>query len=424
MRSRQCTVRQCTAHQCGDCATRYGSAETVAGRGKAVPDTMMENRQDKSAANRYFSAVHSALDGLNTFLSEEDSPLYQHDLVGAVVSHYLKRMEGSLESWENRLSFAEKFRISQSESGFPVFQNVLELENDRKDAERRLAEIQDEDTIRQEMVDFILKKKQFPAELQKTMAERRYFETIKAGQSFSPLVLPRTIRVSVNPRTGRPYYIVHWGYFDGSANLPLVYMVALEDSSDDMVRTLVKNGKLNPDVEIPLPVEGLLNPALAHQFDDFCNKNSAYSLTLSTIGTNLDKDFDHLHPKQLRRFVLGPFYHSEITVNGKTVDQVLAKVRRPENQWLMTWTLQAIYSVNEKPAKWGLWGGEPAREEFHINTDDLDCARMGCSEFERNALVPHEAYQAIYAAGEQDAIFDGYKVHVIQGKQVLRDMRG
>ena len=161
---------------------------------------------------------------------------------------------------------------------------------------------------------------------------------------------------------------------------------------------------------------------MAHQFDDFCDKNSAYSLTLSTIATNLDKDFERLHPKQLRRFVLGPFYHSDVTVHGKTVDKVLARVKKPENQWLMTWTLQAIHSVHEKPAKWGLWGGEPAREEFFINTDDLDAARMGVSEYERNALVPHEAYQAIYAAGEQDAIFGGYRTHVIQSGKVLRDI--
>ena len=267
----------------------------------------------------------------------------------------------------------------------------------------------------------ILTKKAFPAKLQKTMAERIYLENIEEGTFFSPLCLPRTVRVSVNPKTRRPYYIVHWGYYDGTANLPLVYVASLEDSSKSMLEALVgKDGRINKDVEIPLPVEGLLNPDLAHQFDDFCEKNSAYSLTLSTVATNLDKDFDHLHPKQIRRFVLGPFYHSEITVHGAVVDQILAKVSKPQNRWLMTWTLQELYSVNEKPAKWGLWGGEAAREEFHINTDDLDCARMGVSAFQKHALVPHEAYQAIYAAGEAESVFGGYETHIITGNRVLR----
>lgn len=371
---------------------------------------------------RYFDAISAALDGLDTYLKEEDSPLYQHTVVGAVVASYLSRLRGSFDSWNHRLSFAKKFRVSQSESGFPAFQNVLDLENDQKIAKKRLNELQSSDEIRREMVDFILRKKAFPKVLQETMAERQYYQTVTAGKHFSPLVLPRTVRVSVNPKTKRPYYIVHWGYFDGAANLPLVYMAALEDSSDDLMEMLVtKNGKLNKKIDIPLPVDGLLNPAIANQFDAFCEKNSAYSLTLSTIATSLDHDFDHLHPKQLRRFVLGPFYHADITDHGQRVDKILKTVKREENRWLLTWTLEEIYSVNEKPAKWGLWGGNPARDEFFINTNDLDCARMGVSSFERNALVPHEAYQAVFASGEAESIFEDYKTHVISGKQVLRD---
>lgn len=374
-----------------------------------------------TVADRYFEAICRALDGLDTFLGEDDSPLYKHDVIGAIVEEYLARMRGSLSGWADRVSFADKFRISRAESGFPAFRNVLELENDRKEAAERLAAMAGADTLRQEMVDYILTKKAFPAKLQKAMAERIYLENIEEGTFFSPLCLPRTVRVSVNPKTRRPYYIVHWGYYDGTANLPLVYVASIEDSSKEMLDALVgKDGRLNKDVEIPLPVEGLLNPDLAHQFDDFCEKNSAYSLTLSTVATNLDKDFDHLHPKQLRRFVLGPFYHSEITVHGAVVDKVLAKVSKPQNRWLMTWTLQELYSVNEKPAKWGLWGGDPAREEFFINTDDLDSARMGVSAFQKHALVPHEAYQAIYAAGEAEAIFGGYETHIITGNRVLR----
>ncbi len=371
---------------------------------------------------RYFNAIDEALDGLDTYLREEDSPLYQHELVGAVVASYLKRLRGSFDSWNHRLAFAEKFRVSQSESGFPAFQNVLDLENDRKGAKRRLEEIQSEDQIRREMVDYILHKKAMPTALQKTMAERRYLQAVQDGDHFSPLVLPRTVRVSVNPKTKRPYYIVHWGYFDGASNLPLVYMAAVEDSSEDMIKTLVgKDGKLNKKVDIPLPIDGLLNPQLANKFDEFCDKNSAYSLTLSTIATSLDHDFDHLHPKQVRRFVLGPFYHADITDHGQRVDQILKKVKREENRWLLTWTLQEIFSVHEKPAKWGLWGGDPAREEFNINTNDLDAARMGVSSYERHALVPHEAYQAVFASGEADKIFEDYKTHVISGNQVLRN---
>ncbi len=378
---------------------------------------------DRGPVDRYFRAIEAAFDGLDTYLDEEDSPLFQHGVVGAVVAEYLQRLRGSFNSWEHRLSFADKFRVSQTESGFPAYQNVLDLENDRRDAKSRLAELPLGDEIRKDMVDYILRKQAFPTALTNMMAERRYYEAVDNGLHFSPLCLPKTVRLSVNPKTRRPYYIVHWGYFDGAANLPLIYMAAIEDSSEDMVRTLVgRDSKLNTDVDVPLPVGGLLNPKLAREFDAFCDKNSSYSLTLSTIATSLDKDFDHLHPKQLRRFVLGPFYHAHITDHNQRVDEILKTVHRPENRWLLTWTLQEIYSFNEKPAKWGLWGGDPAREEFYINTDDLDCARMGVSAFDKHALVPHEAYQAVFASGKREALFEDYKTHVISGKQVLRDI--
>ena len=96
---------------------------------------------DRAPVDRYFRAIEAAFDGLDTYLDEEDSPLYQHGVVGAVVAEYLQRLRGSFNSWQHRLSFADKFRVSQTESGFPAYQNVLDLENDRRDAKFRLAEL-------------------------------------------------------------------------------------------------------------------------------------------------------------------------------------------------------------------------------------------------------------------------------------------
>jgi hypothetical protein len=381
------------------------------------------NTAQKLQVENYFLSLGQALNGLDAFLEDETSAADKHSVIAAIADEYVARLRTSLTSWQNKITFEPKFRVSQSESGFPAFQNVLDLKNDREGAEARLEDLRDPDDLRQKMVDYILTKKAFPQALQAELAQRSYFEGIGNGEHFGPLVLPKTIRVSVNPKTKRPYYVVHWGYYDGSANLPLIYMLTVEDSSNDLVDLLVSpSGKLNREVNINLPVGGLLNPELAVAFDEFCQKNSAYSLMLSTIATSLDQDFDHLHPKQLRRFVLGPFYHSAFTRHGEKVDQILSRVRNPENAWLITWTMQELFSVNETPAKRSLWSSQPAREQFHVNTDDLECARQGVSAFQRNALVPHEAYQAIYAAGMDQEIFDGYQRHVISDGHVLRNL--
>lgn len=374
-------------------------------------------------AEQYFSTIAAALAGLEVFMRDDRSPLYRHGIVARIVAGYIGRLEKSFSCWRNRLGFVETFKISRAESGFPIFQNVLELENDRRQANQRLASIPGADDLRNEMADFILRHKEFPAALQQQMAERLYLEAVKDGTVFSPFVLAETAKVSVNPKTFRPYYLVHWATFDGAANLPLIYMATVEDSSPAMVSQLVgQDGKLNDRIEIPLPVEGLLNPELAHRFDDFTEKNSSYSLSPATIAVNLDKDFETLHPKQLRRVVLGPFYSAGITENNSTVTEVLSKVRRPDNAWLLTWTIQEVFSKAEKPGRKGLWSSEKTTQEFFINTDDLEAARQGVSSYEKHALIPHEAYQALYAAGEAQKIFVGYKVHILSKGQVISDV--
>ncbi len=374
-------------------------------------------------AIRYFDAIAAALDGLAIFMRDDRSPLYRHDIVAKVLSDYIGRLEISFACWKNRLGFMERFQISRAESGFPVFQNLLELENDRRTADKRLAAIPEPDILREEMADFILRHKAFPEALQKSMAERLYLQDVSAGQVFSPFNLAQTVKVAVNPKTLKPYYLVHWASFDGTANLPLIYMVTVEDSSPAMVDQLVGgDGKLKDSVDIAFPVDGLLNPDLAHRFDDFTEKNSAYSLSPITIAMNLDKDFETLHPKQMRRVVLGPFYSSGITENNSVVSDVLSRVRRPENAWLLTWTIQEVFSQGETPGRRGLWSSEKTTQEFHINTDDLEATRQGVSNYEKHALVPHEAYQALYAAGETQKIFEGYKVHILSKGQVISDV--
>ncbi|MGH7002674.1 MAG: hypothetical protein ACREIP_01880, partial [Alphaproteobacteria bacterium] len=135
----------------------------------------MQARADQ-AAERYFGAIRAALDGLEIFLNNQDSPLHKHDLVAQTLADYLKRLDASFQCWRNRLGFAERFRISKAESGFPVFQNVLELENDKKDARQKLTAIPAAEVLRGEMADFILRHREFPRDLQKSMAERIYLE--------------------------------------------------------------------------------------------------------------------------------------------------------------------------------------------------------------------------------------------------------
>ncbi|MBB1250386.1 MULTISPECIES: hypothetical protein [unclassified Rhizobium] len=371
------------------------------------------------AAAQYFQTVRAAFVGLEAYLDGPGRNQSSKDLTSTLVMKYVERLKTSLACWENKIGFMDRFRISRADSGFPVFQNVLELENDRRSAPEKLAAIPDAGRLRAEMVDFILRNKAFPEELQSRIAERLYLEEAQKGEVFSPVVLPETSAVSVNSENLRPSVVVNWAAFDGAQTLPMIYIARIEDSSENLTRMLVKpDGTLNDKVDIPFPVGGFLNPELAARFDDFVIRNSGYALTPVTIATNLDKDFPTLHPKQMRRIVIGPFYSAGITENNEVINSILSRVRKAENAWLLTWTVQDVISKQEKPAQRGFFSSTPAEQIFHIDTNDLEAARMGASAFEKHALVPHDAYTALYASGEAERVFAGYKVHVISGNQV------
>ena len=379
--------------------------------------------QPEPAVQQYFQTVRAAFQGMEIYLDDVSRGQAIKDLTATLIMKYVERLKTSLGCWENKTGFMDRFKISRAESGFPIYQNVLELENDRKTAPERLSGIPDGNKLRAEMVDFILRNKAFPEALQGRMAERLYLEEVVKGEVFSPVILPETSGISINPDNRRPSVVVNWAAFDGSQTLPMIYIAKIEDSSENMSRMLVtRDGKLNSDLDIPLPVGGLLNPELAARFDDFVIRNSGFALSPVTIVTNMDKDFETLHPKQMRRIVIGPFYSAGITENNAVINGILSRVKRQENAWLLTWTVQEVFSTREKPEVKGFFSSTPASQEFHIDTTNMEASRMGVSAFEKHALVPHEAYTALYASNEADTIFAGYKVHVISGNQVTSEV--
>jgi hypothetical protein len=378
--------------------------------------------QTQNPTQLYFSAINAALDALALFMREERAGVEDHGLIAEAMSGTIAKLQNSLAAFANKQAFSPGLKIAQGDSGFPAFQHILELTADKAKAETRLGQLASGEALRAEMADYIFRKKAFPTDLRTDLAERLYLESVKGGAFLGALDLPETIRLSTNPKNMRPMYIARWAAYDGVANLPMVFLATLEDSTDNVMRELVKkDGSLNDRAGVRLPVPGLLNPDLARAFDAFAEKNASYSLSPITVATNLDKDFATLHPKRLKRIVLGPFWTAGITRNNQTVSEILSKIKKQENAWLISWTVQDVYAVREVEGKKGFFSSEPSAQEFLIETSDLEATQMGVSAYAKHALVPHEAYQALYASGEARKVFDGYKVHIIANGTVVSD---
>jgi hypothetical protein len=369
----------------------------------------------------YFQAVDSAFDALDKIFETEGIWVKKHNLIYDVVSLHLGKLRWSFECWKKKIWYVDQFHLDLMDSGLPIYQHVLQFENDRAKLDEMLEELPDPGQIKNEMAELMLKYKQFPANLQSTMGERQYFDALQKGPTYRAFTPPETVRHSFNPRSKRPYYVVHWATYDGTQNIPVVYMAVIEDSSSDAPKPVPRRsgpwGDVGGDTMLG---PGLPNRGLSKDFESFVKGQSMYSLTLTSIATAMDKDFPTLHPKQLRRFVLGPLYVGGITSHNEQVEDMLAGVADPDDNWLLNWTLQELISKEEVANKHGLWGRAVPKEVYYINTDEIECAKNGVSSQEKNALVPHEAFQKAYATGTSKKIFKGYQCYVASDDHIIR----
>lgn len=373
-----------------------------------------------SGIGQYFAAAQAAFEGLDRIYPADSPWVKRHNLLHGVVNDHMYRLTNSFRCWALQSQFASTFKIDAAESGFPRFPHVLELSDGLSRANQRLAELPDPARLRKQMVDEMLQHKRAPTGLKRTMAERLYFEKLQKSRLFLSFNEPVTVRWSYNKNSERPFYVVHWSAYDGSANLPMIYVAVIEDSSALPWSLRGKFSDKADKDESRKQIPGLPNEDLSADFAAFVAEHSAYSLNLTSIATALDTDFANLHPKQLRRFIVGPLYAGGLTRNNEHVQTVLNGVSDADNAWLLTWTLQELYSKEENPAKWGLWGGSQAQEIYYVNTEDLDCAQQGVSALERHALMPHAAYQAVFAGGKAEDIFDGYQRHIVNEQDIMR----
>ena len=157
---------------------------------------------------------------------------------------YIARLEKSFSCWRNRLGFIETLQdLARRErlSGLPERARAGERPPPGQPAAGRRSPRPTSCATR------------WPTSSCATRNSRRrcrsrwpsgsISRTSRTADVFSPFTLAETAKVSVNPKTFRPYYLVHWATFDGSANLPLIYMATIEDSSEAMVAQLVGAGR-------------------------------------------------------------------------------------------------------------------------------------------------------------------------------------
>lgn len=265
---------------------------------------------------------------------------------------------------------ASRLTIDRHESGFPVAQELLMMAVDAQQVDKHLAGMASEAELKDRMIRTIVGDLKIPAGLQFALSQRLYYEALKAGGLFWARNDPDL--QWLGQEGDRRRYLVHWAVWDSQVNLPVVYLMDLEDSG--------RKPLPNDDYRWPQAQAKLL-------------AQSVGGLKLLTIATGFDADSEALHPKRLRRITLGPMYSAGFTLQSGPISKVLEDAKAPDGQdWALVWTMEDLISDREEEIKDGWFS---SREKQVYKLDPLTGADTGATTLERMIILPERPYQVL-----------------------------
>lgn len=273
-------------------------------------------------------------------------------------------------------TFLGSLTMDRHESGFPVFQEILTLATDAAQAARHLANAPDAAALKDEMIRVIVGDRQIPTKLQFALSQRLYYEALGAGDLFWARNDP--VALWVRNEADRRVYLLHWAVYDSQQNLPFVYLMEVEDSG-----------------RVALPKDQYRWPeAQAH-----LAAQSIAGLKLLTIAQGFDKDFADLHPKRLRRLLIGPMYSSAFTLQSGPIAQILAEARAaPGEDWALAWTSEELIAARATWERAG-WFAKVERQIFDLDPlagpTGQTGAETGTTRIDRAVILPQRPYQVL-----------------------------
>ncbi len=263
--------------------------------------------------------------------------------------------------------------IDRVESGFPTFTEILTMANDAQQARNHLNGMMDPAQLKDAMIRQIVGSLEIPTKLQFAMSQRLYYEALVDETLFWAQNDPRAQWLRDLP-SGRKVFLLWWAVYDSQVNLPVIYLMDVEDSGS---KALPVDDRRWPEVQRHLMAQ------------------SVGGLKLVTIASGFDQDFEDLHPKRLRRLRVGPMYSHVFTLQSGAMQQVLEQANAPAAEdWALAWTLESLRSERVERVSSG-WFSKVDREIFALDPFSHHDGEAGGALVERAIIMPTRPYQML-----------------------------
>lgn len=259
--------------------------------------------------------------------------------------------------------------VDSTNSGLPFKGEIKFIESDKEN----LSNNDDIATLKENIIDSCLIKRDIPIEQMKALSDKLYFNSLE-----------KKVFLSENP----PVYQIKddnsaqlfWSFWCGVSNQPVVYILDIESDKEEKISETLG--------------------CIADSIKDFIYLNCGANVILLNIIKSFDEKFNDISPKKLTRYHLGSVYIEGITDHADEIELVLKSVNNDDEKWLFSWSMEEIYSTGEEYVKDGLFSSVK-RQKFHIPHLDLDCSKHGCSVIKSYVIIPYSAYQALVEHGTE-----------------------
>ena len=334
---------------------------------------------DTFAARRYFSKFDAISGHLVRVAAAMEHERSLSKLDVTILGEYLGAIGNTFAALANKYmmtgrdtgTFFGSLTIDRVESGFPTYQEILTMANDAQQAPNHLRNMPGVDDLKDDMVRTIVGDLAIPTRLQFALSQRLYYEALQDQDMFWAQNDP--VAIWQKSTDDRKSYLVSWAVYDSQSNLPVIYMMDVEDTGK---AALPKDSRRWPEVQRHLMAQAV------------------GGLKLLTIAKGFDQDFDDLHPKRLRRFHIGPMYSSAFTEQSGPIRDVLAAAQSREGEdWALAWTVETLVSERIEMEKTG-WFSKAERQIFKIDPFAI-VADQGATSIERALILPERPYQAL-----------------------------
>lgn len=333
---------------------------------------------DTLVARRYFAKFERITGHLGRVAGELETEGRLTRTEARVLGRYLVALAGTFRALSfkylmtGRSEGAPRLTFDRHDSGFPVGQELMSMAVDALQADRHLQGMASEAELKDRMVRQIVRDLELPTQLQFALSQRLYYEALVSGGLFQARNDPQA--QWIEDRGDRRLYLMHWAVYDLQLNLPVVYLMDVEEGGRK-----------------PLPTDDRRWP----QVQAHLMAQSAGGLKLLTIAQGFDADFPDIHPKRLRRLRLGPMHSHSFTLQTGPISDVLGSAAAPPGEdWALVWTVEDLISDREEEVKDG-WFSSVPRQVWKLDPLAGKGAETGATRTERMVILPERPYQVL-----------------------------